>query len=150
MKIGVVSDTHNNLKNIELIINLTIPSAHKEIIIKSLNAGKHCFSEKPLAMNMKEALEIQKLSNEKQLYVGCAPDTFLGAAGQKARSLIEDNKIGDVVLGTFNLMSHGMEHWHPNPDFFFKPGAGPVFDVGVYYITQLVNLIGPILSLIHI
>jgi len=133
--------------DIDVIINLTIPSAHKEIIIKSLNAGKHCFSEKPLAMNFNEGLEIAELAKSKNLYVGCAPDTFLGAAGQKARSLIEENKIGDVVLGTFNLMSHGMEHWHPNPDFFFKPGAGPVFDVGVYYITQLVNLIGPIKSI---
>ena len=133
--------------DIDVIINLTIPSAHKEIIIKSLNAGKHCFSEKPLAMNFNEGLEISELASSKNLYVGCAPDTFLGAAGQKARSLIEDKKIGDVVLGTFNLMSHGMEHWHPNPDFFFKPGAGPVFDVGVYYITQLVNLIGPIKSI---
>ena len=129
---------------IDLIINLTIPAAHKEIITKSLHNGKHCFSEKPLAMNFEEGLEIQKLADEKGLYVGCAPDTFLGAAGQKARKLIEDNKIGKIVLGTFNLMSHGMEHWHPNPDFFFKPGAGPVFDVGVYYITQLVNLIGPV------
>ena len=134
-------------EDVDLIINLTIPAAHKEIIIKSLNAGKHCFSEKPLAMNFNEGLEISELANSKNLYVGCAPDTFLGAAGQKARSLIEDNKIGNVVLGTFNLMSHGMEHWHPNPDFFFKPGAGPVFDVGVYYITQLVNLIGPIKSI---
>ena len=134
-------------EDIDVIINLTIPSAHKEIIMKSLNAGKHCFSEKPLAMNFNEGLEISELASSKNLYVGCAPDTFLGAAGQKARSLIEDNKIGNVVLGTFNLMSHGMEHWHPNPDFFFKPGAGPVFDVGVYYITQLVNLIGPIKSI---
>ena len=134
-------------EDVDLIINLTIPAAHKEIIMKSLNAGKHCFSEKPLAMSFSEGLEISDLANSKNLYVGCAPDTFLGAAGQKARSLIEDNKIGDVVLGTFNLMSHGMEHWHPNPDFFFKPGAGPVFDVGVYYITQLVNLIGPIKSI---
>jgi len=133
--------------DIDVIINLTIPSAHKEIIMKSLNAGKHCFSEKPLAMNFNEGLEISELASSKNLYVGCAPDTFLGAAGQKARSLIEDKKIGDVALGTFNLMSHGMEHWHPNPDFFFKPGAGPVFDVGVYYITQLVNLIGPIKSI---
>ena len=138
-----VDDILSN-KEIGLIINLTIPSAHKEIIVKSLNAGKHCFSEKPLAMNMEEGLEIQKLSNEKKLYVGCAPDTFLGAAGQNARKLIEEDKIGKVVLGTFNLMSHGMEHWHPNPDFFFKPGAGPVFDVGVYYLTQLINLIGPV------
>ena len=134
-------------EDVDLIINLTIPAAHKEIIIKSLNAGKHCFSEKPLAMSFSEGLEISDLANSKNLYVGCAPDTFLGAAGQKARSLIEDNKIGNVGLGTFNLMSHGMEHWHPNPDFFFKPGAGPVFDVGVYYITQLVNLIGPIKSI---
>ena len=129
---------------IDLIINLTIPSAHKEITINSLNAGKHCFSEKPLAMNITEGNEILKISKQKNLYVGCAPDTFLGAAGQKARALIDENKIGNIVLGTFNLMNHGMEHWHPNPDFFFKPGAGPVFDVGVYYITQLVNLIGPV------
>ena len=129
---------------IDLIINLTIPSAHKEITINSLKAGKHCFSEKPLAMNFAEGKEIQEISKQKNLYVGCAPDTFLGAAGQKARALIDENKIGNIVLGTFNLMNHGMEHWHPNPDFFFKPGAGPVFDVGVYYITQLVNLIGPI------
>ena len=141
-----VDDILSN-KEIGLIINLTIPSAHKEIIVKSLNAGKHCFSEKPLAMNMEEGLEIQKLSNKKKLYVGCAPDTFLGAAGQNARKLIEEDKIGKVVLGTFNLMSHGMEHWHPNPDFFFKPGAGPVFDVGVYYLTQLINLIGPVKSI---
>ena len=141
-----VDDILSN-EEVDLIINLTIPSAHKEIIIKSLNAGKHCFSEKPLAMNFNEGIEISKLANEKKLYVGCAPDTFLGAAGQKARAIIEDNKIGNVVLGTFNLMSHGMEHWHPNPDFFFKPGAGPVFDVGVYYITQLINLIGPVKSI---
>ena len=141
-----VDDILSN-EDVDLIINLTIPAAHKEIIMKSLNAGKHCFSEKPLAMSFSEGLEISELAISKNLYVGCAPDTFLGAAGQKARSLIEDNKIGNVVLGTFNLMSHGMEHWHPNPDFFFKPGAGPVFDVGVYYITQLVNLIGPIKSI---
>jgi len=146
VKAQSVDDILSN-KEIGLIINLTIPSAHKEIIVKSLNAGKHCFSEKPLAMNMKEGLEIQKLSSEKKLYVGCAPDTFLGAAGQNARKLIEEDKIGKIVLGTFNLMSHGMEHWHPNPDFFFKPGAGPVFDVGVYYLTQLINLIGPVKSI---
>ena len=146
VKTQSVEDLLSN-SDIDLIINLTIPSAHKEVIINSLNAGKHCFSEKPLAMNFNEGKEIYDLAKSKNLYVGCAPDTFLGAAGQKARSLIEENKIGDVVLGTFNIMSHGMEHWHPNPDFFFKPGAGPVFDLGVYYITQLVNLIGPVKSI---
>ena len=135
---------------IDLIINLTIPSAHKEITINSLKAGKHCFSEKPLAMNFAEGKEIQEISKQKNLYVGCAPDTFLGAAGQKARALIDENKIGNIVLGTFNLMNHGMEHWHPNPDFFFKPGAGPVLDVGVYYITQLVNLLGPVKKIFSI
>ena len=134
------------LKNdrIDLILNLTIPSAHKEIIIRSLENGKNCYSEKPLAINFSEGLEIQKISQNNNLLVGCAPDTFLGAAGQKARELIENNSIGKIVLGTFNIMSHGMEDWHPNPDFFFKPGAGPVFDLGVYYLTQLINLNGPI------
>ena len=133
-------------KEIDIILNLTIPSAHKEIIIRSLENGKHCFSEKPLAINFKDGLEIKRIAKEKNLLVGCAPDTFLGAAGQKARSLIENNKIGKIVLGTFNIMSHGMEDWHPNPNFFFKPGAGPVFDLGVYYLTQLINLNGPIRS----
>ena len=136
--------------DIEIILNLTIPSAHKEIIIKTLNSGKHSFSEKPLAINFQEGEEIYNLAKEKNLYVGCAPDTFLGAAGQKARELIDKNKIGDVVLGTFNIMSHGMEHWHPNPDFFFKPGGGPIFDLGVYYITQLVNLLGPVESILSV
>ena len=134
------------LKNneVDLILNLTIPSAHKEIIIRSLENGKNCYSEKPLAIKFSEGLEIQKISQNKNLLVGCAPDTFLGAAGQKARELVENNAIGKIVLGTFNIMSHGMEDWHPNPDFFFKPGAGPVFDLGVYYLTQLINLNGPI------
>ena len=136
--------------NIDIILNLTIPSAHKEVIIKTLNAGKHSFSEKPLAISFEEGREIYELAKEKKLYVGCAPDTFLGSAGQKARELIDNNTIGDIVLGTFNVMSHGMEHWHPNPDFFFKPGAGPIFDLGVYYITQLVNLLGPVESILSV
>ena len=143
IKSYTVDDLLQN-KDVDIVLNLTIPTAHKEIIIKSLENGKHCFSEKPLAINFKDGLEINKISNKKNLLVGCAPDTFLGAAGQKARALIENNEIGKVVLGTFNIMSHGMEDWHPNPDFFFKPGAGPVFDLGVYYLTQLINLNGPI------
>ena len=143
IKLQSVDDLFKN-EDIDLILNLTIPSAHKEIIIRSLESKKHCFSEKPLAINFKEGLEIERISKKNKLLVGCAPDTFLGAAGQKARILIEENCIGKVVLGTFNIMSHGMEDWHPNPDFFFKPGAGPVFDLGVYYLTQLINLNGPI------
>ena len=145
VKSFTVDDLLKN-KDIDIILNLTIPSAHKEITIKSLEHGKHCFSEKPLAINFKDGLEIEKIATEKKLIVGCAPDTFLGAAGQKARTIIENKDIGKVVLGTFNIMSHGMEDWHPNPDFFFKPGAGPVFDLGVYYLTQLINLNGSIRS----
>ncbi len=141
-----VDDILSNTE-VEIIINLTIPSAHKKIIIDSLNSGKHCFTEKPLAMNFNEGQEIASLAKQKKLFVGSAPDTFLGATGQKARGLIEKNILGKVVLGTFNVMSRGMEDWHPNPDFFFKPGAGPVFDLGVYYITQLVNLLGPVKSI---
>ena len=137
-------------EEIQLVINLTPPSTHKEIIQRTLESGKHSFSEKPLAMNFQEGLEIKKLFDEKGLLVGCAPDTFLGAAGQKAREIIDEVKIGKVSFGTFNMMSHGMEHWHPNPDFFFKPGAGPIFDVGVYYITQLVNLLGPVEKIISV
>ncbi len=132
--------------DIDIILNLTVPTAHKEIVINSLENNKHCFSEKPLAISFNEGIEIRNLSRKKNLVVGCAPDTFLGAAGQKARKIIEAGTIGKITLGTFNIMSHGMEDWHPNPDFFFKPGAGPVFDLGVYYITQLINLNGPIKS----
>ena len=136
--------------NIDIILNLTIPSAHKEIILKTLGSGKHSFSEKPLAINFEEGKAIYTLAKEKNLYVGCAPDTFLGASAQKGREIIDNKKIGNIVLGTFNLMSHGMEHWHPNPDFFFKPGAGPIFDVGVYYLTHLVSLLGPVKSIISV
>ena len=146
LKAQSVDDLLDN-KEVELILNLTIPSAHIEIISRSLNAGKHCYSEKPLSINFNDGLKIKKISDEMNLYVGCAPDTFLGSAGQKAKTFIENQSLGKIILGTFNIMSHGMEDWHPNPDFFFKPGAGPVFDLGVYYITQLVNLLGPIKSI---
>ncbi len=130
--------------DIDIVVNLTIPAAHFEVTRSILEAGKHAYSEKPLVLSLEEGKALAALSNERGLRVGSAPDTFLGGVHQLARAAIDDGKIGKVVAGTAHVMSHGMEHWHPNPDFFFQPGAGPVLDIGPYYITNLIQLIGPV------
>src|SRR5690606_30025811 len=109
-----------------------------------LDAGKHVYSEKPFVLSVREGQDLKKRADRKGLRVGSAPDTFLGGAHQRVRSLIDDGKVGRVTSGTCYVMSHGMEHWHPNPDFFFQPGGGPILDIGPYYITNLVQLIGPV------
>lgn len=131
---------------IDLAINLTVPLAHKDVTLQVLDAGKHVYSEKPLATTAADGRDVLAAANAKGLRVGCAPDTFLGGAHQLARTLIDEGAIGRVVAGSAVLMSPGMESWHPNPHFFFKAGAGPVLDVGVYYITALVNMLGPVKS----
>jgi predicted dehydrogenase len=123
-------------KDVDIVVNLTIPAVHYEISRQALDAGKHVYSEKPFVLSVKEGLDLKKRAAKKKLRIGSAPDTFLGGAHQLARDLITG--------GTCYVMSHGMEHWHPNPDFFFQPGAGPVLDVGPYYITNLIQLIGPV------
>jgi len=129
--------------DIDIVVNLTVPDAHYPLTRRILQAGKHAYSEKPLVLTLQEGEALRALAAEKGLRVGAAPDTFLGGAHQQARSLIDAGKIGKVVAGTAHVMSHGMEHWHPNPDFFFQPGGGPVLDIGPYYVTNLVQLIGP-------
>lgn len=144
---GVRADTVDALLaagDIDIIVNLTIPAAHFEVSKRILEAGKHVYSEKPFVLTLEEGAEIRRIANEQGLRVGSAPDTFLGGAHQQARALIDDGTVGRVTSGTAFVMSHGMEHWHPNPDFFFQPGAGPVLDIGPYYITNLVQLIGPV------
>jgi predicted dehydrogenase len=131
-------------KNIDIVVNLTVPAVHYKVSKQILDAGKHVYSEKPLTLSYKDALALQKLAAKKKLRVGAAPDTFLGASHQLARKAIDDGKIGKIVSGTCHFMGPGMEMWHPNPDFFFKPGGGPMLDMGPYYITNLVNLIGPV------
>jgi len=129
---------------IATVINLTVPAAHFEVTRAILSAGKHAYSEKPLALTAAEAGTLVAEAATRGLALGCAPDTFLGAAGQVARRLIDEGAIGQVIAGTAHVMSHGMEHWHPNPTFFYKRGGGPIFDIGPYYIAGLVNLIGPV------
>ena len=134
------------LKNSELdvIVNLTIPAAHFGVSRDILTSGKHAYSEKPFVLSVEEGLELKKLAGERHLKVGSAPDTFLGGAHQQARSIIDSGKLGRIASGTMHVMSRGMEHWHPNPDFFFQPGGGPILDLGPYYITDLISLVGPI------
>ncbi|MEJ0097172.1 MAG: Gfo/Idh/MocA family oxidoreductase [Bauldia sp.] len=132
--------------DIEAVVNLTIPEVHYQVTQSILSAGKHAYSEKPLALNARDAARLVKEADKRGLKLGGAPDTFLGGGLQTVRRLLDKGTIGRVVGGTAYVMSHGMEHWHPNPGFFFMPGAGPVFDVGVYYITALVSLLGGVES----
>ena len=129
---------------IEIVINLTIPKVHAEIAIKTLEAGKHAYAEKPLAISTEEAKKVLELAKAKGLRVGCAPDTFLGGGQQTARKLIEDGWIGKPLSGTAIVMGCGPErYYHKAPAFFYELGGGPMFDLGVYWITALVNLLGP-------
>ena len=127
---------------IEIVINLTVPAAHAEVAMATLEAGKHAYSEKPLAVTREQGQKLLAMAEEKGLRVGCAPDTFLGAGGQTCRKLIDDGWIGEPIGASAYMMSHGPERWHPDPDFFYHPGAGPLFDMGPYYLTALTNLLG--------
>lgn len=130
--------------DIDIIVNLTIPSAHFEVTQAILNAGKHSYSEKPFVLTLEEGEKLRALCAKTGLRVGSAPDTFLGGAHQQARAHIDAGHVGEITSGTAMVLSHGMEHWHPSPDFFFQPGGGPILDLGPYYITNLVQLIGPV------
>jgi predicted dehydrogenase len=137
-------DTLLGSADIDIIINLTIPLAHAEVAMKALNTGKHVYTEKPLAATRAEGMKIMELAAKKNLRVGGAPDTFLGAGIQTCRDLIKAGAIGDIVGGTANMLCPGHESWHPDPAFYYKKGGGPVLDMGPYYLTALVELIGPL------
>jgi len=131
---------------IKLVINLTIPSVHADVCMSILEAGKHVYVEKPFAVVLEDGLRVLNKAKEKGLLVGCAPDTFLGAGLQMCRKLIDEGWIGTPVAATAFMMGHGPEDWHPNPDFFYKAGGGPLFDMGPYYITAFISMLGPIKS----
>ncbi|CAM3526216.1 Gfo/Idh/MocA family protein [Deinococcus frigens] len=124
------------------VVNLTPPAAHAATSLAALNAGKHVYSEKPLATTRQDGLAILAAARERGLRVGCAPDTFLGAGLQTAREVLDAGRIGRPVAATAFMLSNGPEGWHPDPEFFYQPGAGPLFDMGPYYLTALVGLLG--------
>lgn len=130
--------------SIEIVLNLTIPKAHVPIGMRALEAGKHTYAEKPLGVHFEEGDRLLHAARVNKLRVGCAPDTFMGAGVQTARKLIDDGAIGRPVAFTAFMLSRGHENWHPSPDFYYQPGAGPMFDMGPYYLTALLNLLGPV------
>jgi predicted dehydrogenase len=129
---------------IELVINLTPPLVHAKVSSTALGAGKHVYSEKPLGVTLAEARELAAQARSSGRRLGCAPDTFLGGGHQLARELLDQGAIGRPIAGSARVMTRGMGAWHPNPAFFFKRGGGPVLDVGPYYVTAMVNLLGPV------
>ncbi|MCF3649264.1 Gfo/Idh/MocA family protein [Synoicihabitans lomoniglobus] len=130
--------------DVDLIVNLTIPAAHTAINHAALAAGKHVYCEKPFALTASETAALVSQAATANLRLGSAPDTFLGAGLQTARKLIDDGVIGTPVAATAFMLCPGHETWHPNPDFYYKFGGGPMFDMGPYYLTALVNLLGPV------
>ena len=131
-------------KEIEIILNLTIPKAHYEVAKQALLHNKHVYSEKPMAINLNDGKELLKIAKRKKLYIGNAPDTFLGGGNQKSKEIIEKNLIGKINLGNAIFAFPGVQSYHPNPEpWFAKKEGGPVIDMGPYYLTALVNLLGP-------
>jgi predicted dehydrogenase len=132
--------------DVELVLNLTIPAAHGEVALKAIAAGKSVYGEKPLAATTAEARQVLDAAREAGVAVGCAPDTVLGTGIQTARKAIDDGLIGAPVSATATMVTPGHERWHPNPDFYYQPGGGPLLDMGPYYVTALVTLLGPVVS----
>jgi predicted dehydrogenase len=130
--------------DIELVVNLTVPAAHVAVSLKAIEAGKHVYSEKPLATDRISGQRLLRAAREHGVRLGCAPDTFLGAGLQTCRYLIDSGAIGQPVAATAFMIGRGPESWHPNPAIFYQAGAGPLFDMGPYYITALVHLLGPV------
>ena len=135
-----------NSDDVDIVLNLTIPEAHAEISLAAIEAGKHVYTEKPLATTFPDGLAVVAAANANGLRFGAAPDTMLGASLQEARALVDSGAVGRPLTGLAAILGHGMEHGHPNPGFFFRPGGGPVFDMGPYYLTALVTLLGPVAS----
>lgn len=134
--------------DVDLVLNLTIPAAHADIALRAIAAGKSVYGEKPLAATTAEAQQVLDAAAAAGLTVGCAPDTVLGTGIQTARKAIDDGLIGSPVSATATMATPGHERWHPNPDFYYQPGGGPLLDMGPYYVSALVTLLGPVVSVV--
>jgi len=132
-----------NCEDIDIVLNITVPKLHFGICKKALLAGKHVYVEKPLSLTFKQGLELVSIAKEKNLFLSCAPDTFLGGGIQTCRKYIDDGFIGDIIAATAFMTCHGHESWHPDPEFYYKEGGGPMYDMGPYYLTTLVSFLGP-------
>lgn len=136
--------------DIDLVLNLTIPAAHAEIALQAIAAGKSVYGEKPLALDTAQGREILTAATAAGVLVGCAPDTVLGTGFQTARKAIDDDVIGRVVAATATMLTPGHERWHANPDFYYQPGGGPLLDMGPYYLSALVSLLGPVTTVMGV
>lgn len=130
--------------DVDAVLNLTVPAVHAEVALVALRAGKHVYGEKPLAADRKEAEAMVETARENGLRVGCAPDTVLGTGTQTARKAVDDGLIGTPVAATAFMTTAGHEAWHPDPEFYYRPGGGPLLDMGPYYLSALVHLLGPV------
>jgi predicted dehydrogenase len=132
--------------DVEIVVNLTIPAAHAEVAGQAIAAGKHVWNEKPLALDRASASALLETAEAAGLRVGCAPDTFLGSGLQATFRAVANGLIGEPLTALILLQGPGPESWHPNPAFLFQEGAGPLFDIGPYYLTALVQMFGPVAS----
>jgi predicted dehydrogenase len=130
--------------DVDLVLNLTVPAAHAEVSLAALDAGKHVYVEKPLASSLADGREVAAAAQASGLRVGCAPDTVLGTGLQTARAALTRGEIGVPFAATAFMTTPGHELWHPDPEFYYRPGGGPLLDMGPYYLTALVHLLGPV------
>lgn len=133
-----------NDEDIEIVLNLTTPKQHHGVAIEALKHNKNTHSEKPMSVCLADAKELFDTGKEKDLLVGVAPDTFMGAGIQTCRKLLDDGYIGQPIGAAAYMTGHGHETWHPDPEFYYEQGGGPMLDMGPYYVTALVNLLGPV------
>jgi predicted dehydrogenase len=131
---------------VDLVLNLTLPAGHAEVALAAIAAGKPVYGEKPLAATTADARSVLDAAARAGLRVGCAPDTVLGTGIQTARRAVDDGRIGRPIAATATMVTPGHERWHPDPDFYYQPGGGPLLDMGPYYITALVTILGPVVA----